>query len=211
MMEKFKTPLPQCSRCTKLEAHVISIQTKQKAFCGLISPAPGPLPPPQPPWQQENIWESALQQSIRPGGRPITASPQQSGPARSTPPGLDLFINSHLLSCHQEANVALTQPLTYTCFHFPSHSSAISPPSPHFVLLFQSLHHTHLVWQCPPPSYSVHWLVGLLGVWGRGGRGPSRGLACLSCFLAEREQGRQSLSGDFLSRAGCPVASACVK
>lgn len=134
MMEKFKTPLPKCSRCTKLEARVISIQTKQKAFCGLISPAPGPLPLPQPPWQQANIWESALPQSIRPGGRPITARPQQSGPARSTPPGLDLFVNSHPLPCSQEANAAFTQPLTYTCFHFPSHSSSVSQPSPHFVL-----------------------------------------------------------------------------
>ena len=131
-MEKFKNPLQKCSRCTECEAPVISIQTEQKASCGFISPAPRPLPLPRPPWQRENIWEGAPEQSIKPGGRPITR-PRQSGPARSTPPGFVSLLTATYSLCAPEA---LTQPPTCTWFHFASYSPAIScpPPSGHLLL-----------------------------------------------------------------------------
>lgn len=210
MMEKFKTPLPKCSRGTKWEAPIISIQTEQKAFCSLISPAPRPLPLPPPPWQQRNIWERTPEQSIKPGGRPITC-PQQSGPARSTPPGLNLFINSRLLPCIQEAKVALTQPLTLTCSYFPFHRPSVSHPSTHFVLLFQFLRCTRLAWQCPLfHSYPVHVMVGLLGCKDRG-RSPAGDWLAYLVSMLNGEQGRQPLSGYLLSRARCHVATACLK
>lgn len=90
-------------------------------------PAPRPLALPQPPWQQENIWESSLEQSIKPGGRPITR-PQQSGPALSTPPGLDLFIKSHLLPLQPEGKCSSPA---------APHLRLIPPPLPqslHFLL-----------------------------------------------------------------------------
>lgn len=165
MMEKFKTPLPKCSRGTKWEAPIISIQTEQKAFCSLIYPAPGPLPLPQPPWQQRNIWERTPEQSIKPGGRPIIC-PQQSGLARSTPPGLNPFINSPLLPCIQEAKVALMQPLTLTCSHFPCHRLWFHILPPTLSSSFSS--YIAPAWPDNAPSLKatpVHW-----GVGGRRGR-----------------------------------------
>lgn len=151
MIEKFKNPLQKCSRCNKREAPVIGIQREQKASCGLVSPAPRPLPLPQSPWQRENIWESAQEPSIKLGGRPITR-PQRSGPARSTPPGFCLFINSHLLLLHREAEAGLTQPTTRIWFHFPSHSPAASCRPPHSLRLLQFPPDTHLAPRSPLPA-----------------------------------------------------------
>lgn len=130
----------------------------------------------------EKHLESAPDQSIKPGGRPITC-PQQSGPARSTPPGLYLFINSHLLSCNQEANAALTRP-PRPHPHFPSHRPSISYSPAHFVLLFQSL-----AWRCPCPLCTRQW-----DCWGgRMGAGPQRGTGLLILFPCWTESKRQSL------------------
>lgn len=112
-----------------------------------------PLPLPWPPWQQENIWESAPEQSIKPGGRPITR-PQQSGPARSAPPGLYLFINSHLLPCtgrrmqllHGSPTPTLIPFSRLQSFHFLSSYPPCPSPS------LPTLHPFSLT--MPAPSYS---------------------------------------------------------
>lgn len=162
MMEKFKNPLQKCSRCTECEAPVISIQTQeQKASCGFISPAPRPLPLPRPPWQRENIWEGAPEQSIKPGGRPITR-PLQSGPARSTPPGLLSLLTATYSLCAPRLShsppPALDSILPPTALPFPvllgedTSSPDRTPPWP----------------PGPPPSYSPAAAVGSSAGWGRG-------------------------------------------
>lgn len=105
-----------------MRSSVISILKEQKAFRGLIFPAPGPLPLPQPPWQQKHTWERVLEWSIKPGcgGGAITC-PQRSGPACSTPHGLHLFTNSHQFSAAAP-----------TGFHFvPFHPAMSQPPPPY--------------------------------------------------------------------------------
>lgn len=179
-MEKFKNPLQKSSRCTKWEAPVISIQTEQRAFCGRVSPAPRPLPLPQPPWQQKNIWESTPEQSIKPGGRPITC-PQQSGPAHSTPPGLHLFINSHLLPLPPEGKcTSYTAPHLHSIqsfllqsFHFPSYSPSISHPPTHFVLgpRFPAIPTQPA--NAPPPPATLLCVPQMVASLGRGDEGRS--------------------------------------
>lgn len=180
MMEKFKAPLPKCSRGTKWEAPIISIQTEQKAFCSLISPAPGPLPLPQPPWQQRNIWERTPEQSIKPGGRPITC-PQQSGPARSTPPGLNLFINSHLLPCIQEAKVALHSPSPSLAPIFPPIALPFHILPPTLSSSFSS--YIAPTWPDNAPSSAATLCMGWWDCWGaRMGAGAQQGPGLLILF-----------------------------
>lgn len=127
------------------------------------------------------------EQSIKPGGRPITC-PQQSGSARSTPPAyVYLRIATNSL-CNQEANAALTKlHLNPPPFHFPPNNPSISSPPTHFVLLLQFLRDPHLAWQYPPlrssPLCIRQW--GCL-VEARGGQELQEPLSSLSCFHAEQ-------------------------
>lgn len=218
-MEKFKNPLQKSSRCTKWEAPVISIQTEQRAFCGRVSPAPRPLPLPQPPWQQKNIWESTPEQSIKPGGRPITC-PQQSGPAHSTPPGLHLFINSHLLPLPPEGKcTSYTAPHLHSIqsfllqsFHFPSYSPSISHPPTHFVLgprfpAIPTQPANAPPCQLPSSVYLRWWHR-----WGEGMRaGAPRESGSFIFFPCRTLSKRQTLSGDVLSRPRRHVATVYLK
>lgn len=157
---------------------------------------------------RKNIWESAPEQSIKPGGRPITR-PQQSGAARSTPPGLYLFINSHLLLCNQEANAALnTAPHPHLLpfslpqsFHFIS-SSPLCPP-----LSVPTLYPLSVTMPCSQLLCALD--SGTAGVEGWGwGRSPGGGWLVYLVSKPNSEQARESLSGDLLSRARCHEAPA---
>lgn len=106
MMEKLKNPLPKCSRCTKCEAPIISIKREQKAFCGLVFPAPWPLPLPQPPWQQKNIWES---KTLNQEGDQLLVLSNQALPAPLHLAYSSLLIATYSL-CNPEANAAFSSP-----------------------------------------------------------------------------------------------------
>lgn len=114
-----------------------------------------------------------IQQTIKPGGRPISC-PQQSGPACSTPPGRCGFINSHLLpfcNWRQMYSYAVPSPFgSILPLKILSLHSLPPPPQPHPGPP-PSVTALHLDLTILAPSSSpLGWMVGLgVGGWEKGG------------------------------------------